>query len=149
MHLPATSKKHIKINMVFCIIKKGTSVSFSILSLFRQLLCIIYFIILLILLIFFVTFWNQKSESIQTALDNLDECENWGFNFYENEVYKSYLKDNRNCYDTYKYKALQGKLKKMIESSKHRHYERVTQKLSSISTSNRCYSSFPKNVKWQ
>ena len=53
---------------------------------------------------------------------------------------KKHLKYNQNIYYTYKYKALQGKLKNLIESSKQSYYKRVSKKLSSISTSSKCYS---------
>ena len=39
-----------------------------------------------------------------------------------------------------KYKALQGKLEKLIESSQQSYYDRVPQNLSSISSSSKCYS---------
>ena len=39
-----------------------------------------------------------------------------------------------------KYKALQGKLENLIESSQQSYYDRVPQNLSSISSSSKCYS---------
>ena len=39
--------------------------------------------------------------------------------------FKKDLKNNRNCYYTEKYKALQGKLENLIESSKQSYYKRV------------------------
>ena len=39
-----------------------------------------------------------------------------------------------------KYKALQGKLENLIESSQQSYYDRVPQNLSSISNSSKCYS---------
>ena len=47
----------------------------------------------------------------------------------KNEVFKKHSKNNRNHYYTYKYKALQGKLENLIESSKQSYYKRVPQKL--------------------
>ena len=53
---------------------------------------------------------------------------------------------HRNCYYTYKYKALQWKLENLIESSKQSYYKRVSGKLSSISTSSECYWPLLKRV---
>ena len=39
-----------------------------------------------------------------------------------------------------KYKALQGKLENLIESSQQSYYDRVPQNLSSISSSSKCFS---------
>ena len=61
-------------------------------------------------------------------------------------VFKKYLKNNRNRYYTYKYKALQWKLENMIESSKQSYHKRVSEKLSSVSTSSKCYSSALKRM---
>ena len=55
-------------------------------------------------------------------------------------------KNNRNCYHVYKYRALQGKLKNLIESSKQSYYKRVSQKLSSISASSKYYRSLLKRI---
>ena len=62
-----------------------------------------------------------------------------------NEVFKKHLKHNRNRHYTYKYN-LQGKLSNLIESSKQSYYKRVSQKLSSISTSSKCYWSLLKRM---
>ena len=59
-------------------------------------------------------------------------------------VFKKYLKNNRNRYYTYKYKALQWKLENLIESSKQSYYKRVSEKLSLVSTSSKCYWSLLK-----
>ena len=67
---------------------------------------------------------NVKNENLITA---------------KNEVFKKRFKNNRNCYYTYKYKALQEKLQNLIESSKQSYYKRASQKPSSVSTYSKCY----------
>ena len=64
----------------------------------------------------------------------------------KNDVFKNHLKNNRNRYYTYKYKALQWILEKLIESSKQSYHKRVSEKLSSVSTSSKCYSSALKRM---
>ena len=64
----------------------------------------------------------------------------------KNDVFKNHLKNNRNRYYTYKYKALQRILEKLIESSKQSYHKRVSEKLSSVSTSSKCYSSALKRM---
>ena len=60
------------------------------------------------------------------------------FNYHKKRG-KKHLDNNRNPYYTYKYKVLQGKLENLVESSKQIYYKRVSQKLSLISTSSKCY----------
>ena len=67
---------------------------------------------------------NVKNENLITA---------------KNEVFTERLKNNRNCYYTYKYKALQEKLQNLIESSKQSYCKRISQKPSSVSTYSKCY----------
>ena len=67
---------------------------------------------------------NVKNENLITA---------------KSEVFKKRLKNNRNCYYTYKYKALQEKLQNLIESSKQSYYKRVSQKPSPVSSYSKCY----------
>ena len=64
----------------------------------------------------------------------------------KNEVFKKHSKNNRNRYYTYIYKALQGRLENLTESSKQSYYKRVSQNQSSISTSSKCYWSLLKRM---
>ena len=57
----------------------------------------------------------------------------------KNDVFKKQLKNNRNRYYTYKYKALQWKLQNLKESFKESYYKRVSGNQSSVSTSSKCY----------
>ena len=63
-----------------------------------------------------------------------------------NDVFKKHLQNNRNCYYTYKCKALQWKPEDLIKSSKQTHYKRVFGNLSSVSTSSKCYWSLLKRI---
>ena len=65
IQLPATAKKHIKTNALFCIIKKSIFISFSVLSLLRQLFRINYFIILLITVNSFLISTVLKSKIVK------------------------------------------------------------------------------------
>ena len=61
-------------------------------------------------------------------------------------VFKNHLKNCQNhCY-TYKHKVLQGKLAKLTESFEESYYKRLSQKLSSISSSSKCYWSLQKRM---
>lgn len=53
------------------------------------------------------------------------------------------MKSSRNSYYIYKYKVLQEKLEKLIESSKKSYCKTVSQKLYSISASKKCYWYLP------
>ena len=72
-------------------------------------------------------FDDQKLPWMNVELKNLTTA--------KNDVFKKHLKNNRNRYYTYKYKALQWKLKNLIESSKQRYYKKVSGNLFSIITS--------------
>ena len=64
----------------------------------------------------------------------------------KNEVFKKHSKNNRNRYYTCKYKVLQRKLENFVGSSKQSYFKRVSQKLSSIITSSKCYCSLLKRM---
>ena len=83
-------------------------------------------------------FDDQKPPWMNAEIKNLITAKNY--------VFKKDLNNNRNRYYTYKYKALQWKLENLIESSKKSYYKRVSEKLSSISTSSKCYWSLPKRM---
>ena len=55
-----------------------------------------------------------------------------------NECYKKHQRNNHNHYYTYKFKSLRRKLENLMETSKQRYYERLSQKLSSIITTSNC-----------
>ena len=62
------------------------------------------------------------------------------------DVLKKHMKNNQNCYYSYKYKALEWKLENLKESLKQSYYKRVSGKLSSVSTSSKCYWSLLKRM---
>ena len=82
-------------------------------------------------------FDDQKPPWMNTEIENLITA---------NDVLKKHLKNNRNHYHTYKYKGLQWKLENLIESSKQSFYKRISGKLSSSSTSSKCYWSLLKRM---
>ena len=83
-------------------------------------------------------FGDQKPPWMNVEIENLIAA--------KNDVFKKHLKNNRNRYYTYKYKGLHWKLENLIECPKQSYYKRVSGKLSSISTSSKCYSSFLKKM---
>ena len=76
-------------------------------------------------------FDDQKPLWMNTEIENLITT--------KNEVFKKHLTINQNRYYTDKYQVDQRKLETSIESSKQSCCERFSQKLSSVSTSSKCY----------
>ena len=83
-------------------------------------------------------FDDQSPPWINAEIENLISV--------KNQVFKKHLKNNRNHYYKYNYKALQGTLENLIESLKKSYFNRVSQKLPSISTSSKWYWSLLKRM---
>ena len=83
-------------------------------------------------------FDDEKSPWMKAKIENLITT--------KNDAFKKHLKNNRNHYYTYKYKALSWKLENLIESSKQSYYKRVFGKLLSVSTSSKYYWSLLKRM---
>ena len=83
-------------------------------------------------------FDDQKAPWMNADIENLITAKNDGF--------KKHLKNNQNRYYTYKYKALKWKLENLIESSKQNYYKTVSEKISSVSTSSKCFWSLLKRM---